>query len=74
MLWILDPIDMKVFVPMSDDLLEKRGTGRLVPFDPEFLASKQCEDNRPADWISDSDYRSACKRLWESQERELFQA
>ncbi|HKI73547.1 MAG TPA: hypothetical protein VJ998_02830 [Pseudomonadales bacterium] len=65
---------MKVFVPVSDDLLEKRGRGKLVPFDPEFLADRQKQDNRPANWISDCDYRSACKRLWESQDREAYQA
>ena len=59
---------------MSDELLEKRGTGKLVPFDPEFLSDRNDQDNRPANWISDCDYRSACKRLWESQEREVVRA
>lgn len=68
---------MKIFVPMSDELLEQRGTDaqRLVPFDPEFLAGKARAGRKPSNWISDSDYRSACKRLRESQaELELTSA
>ena len=66
---------MKVFVPVYDELLETRAAkaGRLVPFDPEFLAAKSKEGRKPSNWIVESDYRSACKRLWESQEQELYQ-
>jgi len=68
---------MKVFVPVSDDLLSKRGadSSRLVPFNPEYLAGSKRQGRKPANWISDSDYGSACKRLRESQfESELSPA
>lgn len=67
---------MKIFVPVSDDLLEARSShsSRLVPFNPEFLVSSGRQGQKPANWISDSDYHSACKRLWASQERELTNA
>ena len=67
---------MKVFVPVYDELLETRAAeaGRLVPFDPEFLAANSSEGRKPNNWIVESDYRAACKRLWESQEQELYQA
>lgn len=67
---------MKIFVPVSDEMLERRGvdSGRLVPFNPDFLAGKRREGRKPSNWISDSDYRSACKRLWESQDREVYHA
>lgn len=64
---------MKVFVPMSDELLNQEGTaGRLVPFNPAFLESSHRPGHRPPNWISSSDYEAACERLRESQvEREF---
>ena len=69
-------MSMKIFVPVSDELLDRRGAecGRLVPFNPEFLESNARAGTKPANWISDSDYLSACKRLWQSEERELYGA
>lgn len=60
---------MKVFVPMTDELLNSRASssGRLVPFNPEFLEASAGEGTRPANWISDSDYTSACRRLRNSE-------
>ncbi len=53
---------------MSDELLERgEGAGRLVPFNPDFLESNARPGTMPANWISDSDYTSACRRLRESQ-------
>ena len=65
---------MKIFVPMSDELLDRRGdaSGRLVPFDPEFIAGRKLEGHKPANWITESDYRSACKRLWASRESKAY--
>ena len=59
---------MKVFVPMSDALLSDQGelTGTLVPFDPLFLTAQVGEDDRPANWISDTDFNAACQRLSET--------
>ena len=56
---------MKVFVPMSDALLSDQGelTGTLVPFDPLFLNIQSGEENRPANWISDTDFNAARQRL-----------
>lgn len=62
---------MKVFVPISDALLGNKGrlTETLVPFNPEFLpeTGRAREGRKPANWISDTDYASACKRLRESR-------
>ena len=41
---------------------------------PKVLTGSSRQGRKPANWISDSDYRSACKRLWESQERDLYRA
>jgi hypothetical protein len=63
---------MKVFVPMSDEILESQAParGRLVPFNPEFLESRAErveKDRKPANWIVESDYTEACQRLREDQ-------
>lgn len=64
---------MKVFVPMSDELLERsEARGRLVPFNPDFLESRARAGTKPANWISDNDYTSACRRLRESQRETEF--
>lgn len=68
---------MKVFVPMSDELLDRQDdvAGRIVPFDPEFLESRATKGRKPANWISDSDFQTACRRLRDSQrEAELSPA
>lgn len=67
---------MKIFVPVSDELPDGRGAdaGRLVPFDPEFLAGKNREGHKPSNWIPESDYHSACKRLWASRESDCYRA
>jgi|SaaInl7_135m_RNA_FD_contig_21_2059848_length_318_multi_3_in_0_out_0_1 hypothetical protein len=57
---------MKVFVPMSDEVLGETGElhGKLVPFSPEFLEPNRENANRkPCNWISGDDYLSACRRL-----------
>ena len=62
---------MKVFVPMSDELLESpEKMGRLVPFNPDYLENSARPGTRPANWISDSDYTEACRRLRRGQEAE----
>jgi hypothetical protein len=65
---------MKVFVPMTDELLNSRASssGRLVPFDPEFLEASAGKGHMPANWISDSDYTSACRRLRNSERESKF--
>lgn len=59
---------MKVFVPVSDELFNKRErvVGRLVPFKPEYLDSTSKSGCKPANWIIESDYQAACRRLRES--------
>ncbi len=63
----------KVFVPMCDELLEQRTSrsARLVPFNPAFLElggeSGRRPDRKPANWIQESDYTAACKRLRQSR-------
>ncbi|MCB1693295.1 MAG: hypothetical protein KDI19_11050 [Pseudomonadales bacterium] len=59
---------MKVFVPVSDEVLTRRGNvpDRLVPFNPAFLEARARQGRKPANWISESDYSSACRRLRES--------
>ncbi|MDA0788078.1 MAG: hypothetical protein O2780_01320 [Proteobacteria bacterium] len=65
---------MKVFIPMSDVVLDDDRcelTGKLVPFNPEFLAPREGQNslsNKPRNWIADDDYISACKRLLASSE------
>ncbi|MDP7575718.1 MAG: hypothetical protein QGH99_02040 [Pseudomonadales bacterium] len=60
---------MKVFVPISDDLLSDQAElpGKLVPFSPEYLVvdveSESC--TKPANWISDTNYKT---RLLASEE------
>ncbi len=58
---------MKVFVPMSDELLERPDAGHLVPFNPDFLERNAGPGTKPANWITDDDYTSACLRLRESR-------
>ena len=52
---------------MSDELLDGHAemTGRLVPFNPEFLSDRYSigEKARPQNWITESDYGSALARL-----------
>ncbi len=64
---------MKVFVPMSDHVLEEKRADevKLVPFSPDFLIPAG-KDRRPRNWISDNDYTAAIKRL--SQTREFAPA
>ncbi len=58
---------MKIFIPMPDDVLIERREliGRLVPFNPDFLAQsvRPKEGCKPRNWISDNDYETACERL-----------
>ncbi len=61
---------MKVFTPVSDQMLNDRGelTGRLVPFDPRFMVHKteDVKEEKPTNWISNTDYKAACQRLRQS--------
>ena len=57
---------MKVFVPMSDSVVDNQHWGKLVPFNPEYLVERSSRD-QPSNWITDDDYLSARKRLEESQ-------
>lgn len=60
---------MKVFVPMSDELLDSpEKVGRLVPFNPDFLEHNARPGTKPANWISETDYTAACRRLQQCQE------
>ena len=58
---------MKVFIPICDQLLSDRGelTGKLVPFNPRFVieAGKSGDEQKPTNWISDTDYKNARQRL-----------
>ena len=59
---------MKVFVPVTDEMLRSKQAIHcaFVPFQPEFLkerSSSSVRENKPANWISNDDYASACKRL-----------
>ncbi|MFT4713631.1 MAG: hypothetical protein ACJAVI_001851 [Candidatus Azotimanducaceae bacterium] len=58
---------MKIFVPMSDNLHDMNGrlSGKMVPFNPEFLsrAGLPPKDRKPANWIGQTDYRSAGGRI-----------
>jgi hypothetical protein len=63
---------MKVFVPVTDEMMSSKQAikGTLVPFRQEFLKdriSSPMSDSKPANWISNSDYASACKRLRENR-------
>ena len=65
---------MKIFIPMSDRTVDEQGvlSGELVPFNPEFLARDAVADQRrPRNWINDSDYASACRRLFGRASQEL---
>jgi hypothetical protein len=57
---------MKVFVPMSDSVVDDQNWGKLVPFNPGYLVERSSCD-QPSNWITEDDYLSACKRLEESQ-------
>jgi len=65
---------MKIFIPMSDRIVDEKGelSADLVPFNPDFLS---CEGiparSRPSNWINDSDYASACRRLFGQQPQEM---
>ncbi|HAK51921.1 MAG TPA: hypothetical protein DCM54_08480 [Gammaproteobacteria bacterium] len=58
---------MKVFLPVTDSLLDKYGTEQLVPFNPEFLVQSDVVARKPRNWIDDDDYVSACERLKATQ-------
>jgi len=63
---------MKVFVPVTDEMMASKQAiqGTLVPFRQEFLKgqiSSAISGSKPANWISNSDYASACKRLRENR-------
>ena len=67
---------MKVFIPMSDRIVDDKGalSGDIVPFKPEFLSSEPGApaNGRPANWIIDCDYATACRRLFgQSMQREM---
>ncbi len=63
---------MKVFTPINDTMLANKGEvgpDRLVPFHPDFLRGERVpvkEGVKPANWIAESNYASACRRLRES--------
>lgn len=59
---------MKVFVPVCDELLIGNKKIELVPFNLEFLGRDVPTGRKPANWISDSDYASARRRLWQARE------
>ncbi len=58
---------MRKFIPICDELLSTQGevTGVVVPFKPEFLLTGvEIEvERKPVNWIPDTDYQQACKRL-----------
>ena len=68
--------EIKVFTPINDSMLssissrkDEVGRGRLVPFHPDFLRGERVpvrEGVKPSNWIAESDYASACRRLRES--------
>jgi hypothetical protein len=65
---------MKIFVPMSDRIVDEKGelSAELVPFNPDFLSRDGVlTDSRPNNWINESDYASACRRLFGRQVREM---
>ena len=55
---------MKIFVPISDELLSERAElkGALVPFAPELLVDNS-QKGRPNNWLSEESYLCARKRL-----------
>ncbi|MDA9063724.1 hypothetical protein N9514_01015 [Pseudomonadales bacterium] len=65
---------MKIFIPMSDQIVDEKGelSADLVPFNPDFLSHQGSPaQGRPSNWINDSDYASACRRLFGQQAQEL---
>jgi len=62
---------MKVFIPVTDQMLGRSNgiiQAKMVPFSPDFLrtqASRQARSGKPENWISESDFESARKRLKE---------
>jgi len=54
---------MKVFIPVTDLLLDEYGTEQLVPFNPDFLVKIDSDEKKPRNWIAGDDYLSACQRL-----------
>jgi hypothetical protein len=61
---------MKVFVPVTDEMMSSKQAiqGTLVPFQPDFLRqvpSSTIPGSKPANWISNDDYATACRRLSE---------
>lgn len=66
---------MKIFVPLSDSLLQNGALGRekLVPFDPKYMIGAAVinaesvtslnKGVKPRNWIEESDYTQACERL-----------
>ena len=62
---------MKIFVPMSDDVLGDNGEvcQRLVPFNLAFINENQAEreGRKPSNWVSESNYEQARQRLFAAQ-------
>ena len=62
---------MKVFVPMSDEVLGDNGEvcQSLIPFDLSFLGSTQepGEGKKPSNWVSDYDLEQVRQRLFATQ-------
>ena len=62
---------MKVFVPMSDEVLGDNGEvcQSLIPFDLSFLGITQepGEGKKPSNWVSDYDREQARQRLFAAQ-------
>ncbi len=62
---------MKVFIPMSDDVLGDNGEvcQSLIPFDLSFLGTnrKPGEGNKPSNWVADSNREQARQRLFAAQ-------
>ena len=58
---------MKVFIPMTDKMLSEQAemTGVLVPFTPELIVDGESKQAKPVNWIPESNYQQACKRLHE---------
>ena len=54
---------IKVFLPVTDSLLDKYGTEQLVPFNPDFLVQSDTTEKKRRNWIAGDDYLSACQRL-----------
>ena len=62
---------MKVFVPVSDAVLEANGEvcQWLVPFDPSWLpvSAAISEGSKPGNWVGDCNYEQARERLFATE-------